>query len=57
MALWRYTIEHADGRRESNMLAAGNRQAAEERAQRNAAAHGARLVEGPAVVDAARGSM
>lgn len=57
MALWRYVMEHPDGRRESNVLAAGNGEAARERAERNAAARGARLVEGPLVVDATRGSM
>ncbi|HEX2021969.1 MAG TPA: hypothetical protein VHH36_04605 [Candidatus Thermoplasmatota archaeon] len=57
MALWRYVIEHADGRRESNVLAAGNLTAAQERALRNAGAHGARLVDGPALVDTTRGSM
>lgn len=57
MALWRYTMERADGSREENVLAAGNLTAARERAARNAAAKGARVVEGPAVVDAVRGSM
>jgi len=57
MALWRYTMQHPDGSRESNLLAAGNRNAAVERAERNAAARGARVVEGPDVVDATRGSM
>lgn len=57
MALWRYTMERPDGTREENVLAAGNRAAAEERALRNAAAKGARLVAGPVVVDSARGSM
>lgn len=57
MALWRYTMEHPDGRREENVLAAGNATAARERAERNAAARGARLVAGPDVADATRGSM
>lgn len=57
MALWRYELEHPDGRRESNVLAAGNRVAAEERARRNAEAQGARLVAGPEMVDPRRGSM
>ena len=57
MALWRYVMERPDGSRESNVLAAGNREAAVERAERNAGARGARVVEGPDVVDATRGSM
>lgn len=57
MALWRYTIERPDGARETSLLAAGNREAALERAQRNAAAKGAKLVEGPELSDAVRGSM
>lgn len=57
MALWRYAMERPDGTREENVLAAGNRAAAEERALRNAAAKGARLVEGPDVIDATRGTM
>lgn len=57
MALWRYTVEHEDGRRETNILAAGNGQAARERAQRNAQAQNARLVDEPEVVDSTRGSM
>lgn len=57
MALWRYTMLLPDGSRESNLCAAGNRTAAEERASRNAAARGATLVEGPDLVDAHRGSM
>ena len=57
MALWRYVMESPDGARESNVLAAGNFTAARERAERNAKARGARIVEGPAVVDATRGSM
>lgn len=57
MALWRYAIELPDGTREENVLAAGNRTAALERARRNADARGARLVEEPSVVDATRGSM
>ena len=57
MALWRYAMRLPDGSREENVLAAGNRVAALERAQRNAAAKGARLVEEPTVTDSARGSM
>lgn len=57
MALWRYVMEHADGRREANVLAAGNQTAARERAERNATARGAKVVEGPAMVDPSRGSM
>lgn len=57
MALWRYAMERPDGSREENVLAAGNLEAARERAGRNAAAKGARVVEGPQLVDAARGSM
>lgn len=57
MALWRYVLEHPDGRREPNVLAAGNLEAARARAQRNADAHGARLAEGPAMVDPRRGSL
>lgn len=57
MALWRYVMEHADGRTETNVLAAGNRVAALERAQRNAAARGARVIEGPDVTDSVRGSL
>lgn len=47
MALWRYTLERADGSRVENVLAAGNLTAAKERAERNAQAQGARVVEGP----------
>lgn len=57
MALWRYTMLLPDGSRESNLCAAGNRTAAEARALRNATARGAKLVEGPDLVDAHRGSM
>jgi hypothetical protein len=57
MALWRYTMERPDGARETNVLAAGNGEAARSRAERNAAAKGARLVEGPTLVDPTRGSM
>jgi len=57
MALWRYAMRLADGTREENILAAGNRTAAMERAERNAKAKGATLVEEPVVVDATRGSM
>lgn len=57
MALWRYVMENPDGTRETNVLAAGNLTAARERADRNAAARGARIVEGPTLIDADRGSM
>lgn len=57
MALWRYVMEREDGTREPNVLAAGNLAAARERAERNAAAKGARVVEGPELVDPVRGSM
>lgn len=57
MALWRYAMQLPDGTREENLVAAGNRTAALERAERNAKARGATLVEGPDVVDATRGSM
>lgn len=57
MALWRYTMLLPDGSRESNVLAAGNRTAAVERAERNAQARGARVVEGPDLADPSRGSM
>ena len=57
MALWRYVMETPDGGREANVLAAGNREAATARAERNAAARGATLVEGPTLLDSTRGSM
>ncbi|HVM44987.1 MAG TPA: hypothetical protein VM582_03540 [Candidatus Thermoplasmatota archaeon] len=57
MALWRYAMRLPDGTREENVLAAGNRSAALERAERNAKARGATLVEEPALVDGTRGSM
>ena len=57
MALWRYAMELPDGKREENVLAAGNLTAARERAERNAAARGARVVDGPTVMDSTRGSM
>lgn len=57
MALWRYAMRWPDGRREENVLAAGNRSAALERAARNANAKGAEVVGGPELVDGARGSM
>lgn len=57
MALWRYVLELPDGSRQENLLAAGNKTAAAQRAQRNADARGARVVEGPDVADAHRGSM
>lgn len=49
MALWRYAMTYPDGRREENVLVAGNRVAALERAQRNAAAKGATLTEEPVI--------
>jgi hypothetical protein len=57
MALWRYVMETPGGEREANVLAAGNREAALARAERNAAARGATLVEGPILLDSTRGSM
>lgn len=57
MALWRYTMRLPDGLVEENVLAAGNLNAARERALRNAAAKGATLVDGPTVTDSTRGSM
>lgn len=57
MALWRYRMRLADGTEETNLLAAGNGVAARERAQRNAHARGAELIEGPIVVDSTSGSM
>jgi len=57
MALWRYTLEFADGERDTHVTAAGNQRAALLRAQRAAEAKGARLVAGPTAVDAVRGSM
>lgn len=50
MALWRYVMVYPDGRRESNVLSAGNRVGAMERSQRNAAAKGATLVAEPILV-------
>ena len=50
-------MELSDGARESNVLAAGNLTAARERAERNAAARGARIVDGPTVMETNRGSM
>ena len=57
MALWRYRMRLADGREETNVLAAGNGVAARERAERNAAARGATILDGPTLADDARGSM
>lgn len=57
MALWRYELEYPDGARRSNVLAAGNREAAVERAERNARANGARLVAGPEMTDPRKGSL
>ena len=57
MALWRYAMSWPDGRREENVLAAGNLTAAAERAARNARAKGAVVVDGPTLVDSVRGSM
>jgi hypothetical protein len=39
-----------DGQREENVLVAGNRVAAMERAQRNAAAKGGKLIEEPVMI-------
>lgn len=57
MALWRYTMRLPDGSEETNVLAAGNREAALQRAQRNAQARGATLVGELELKDAHRGSM
>lgn len=57
MALWRVVLEHPDGSRRAQVLAAGNRVAAEERATRFAANVGARIVEGPDVVDPVKGTL
>lgn len=57
MALWRYRMRLPDGSEETNVLAAGNRNAALERAQRNASARGAQLVGDLELRDAYRGSM
>lgn len=57
MALWRYVMRTPEGALEANVLAAGNREAALARAERNAAARGASVVEGPTLMDARRGSM
>lgn len=57
MALWRYRMRLADGTEETNVLAAGNGVAARERAERNAAARGATLIDGPTLADGVRGSM
>lgn len=57
MALWRYVMQTPEGARETNVLAAGNREAALARAERNAAARGATLLEGPTLLDSTRGSM
>lgn len=56
MALWKYDIEFEDGRRETRMLAAGNRDAALDRAHRHAAGLSARVVSDVAVVDPVKGS-
>lgn len=57
MALWRVVYEDPDGSRREQLVAAGNRRAAEERATRFAANVGARVVEGPDVVDAVKGTL
>ncbi|HWG89274.1 MAG TPA: hypothetical protein VNZ52_00345 [Candidatus Thermoplasmatota archaeon] len=57
MALWRVEYEYPDGSRESNVMAAGNRTAAQARAEAAAEKRGARLVGVPEVVDPVRGSM
>ncbi len=50
MPLFRYTYEYADGSRETNVLSAGNAEAAEKRGRRHADARGAMLVEVTAYV-------
>lgn len=57
MALWRYTLEYPDGKRVTNLLAAGNQDAARERAERNARQNGARLVGALELKDSFRGSL
>ena len=57
MALWRVVFESDGGVCETQLLAAGNRAAALERAGRFAAARGIRLVEGPDVVDPVKGTL
>lgn len=57
MALWQYRMRLADGSEETNVLAAGNGVAARERAERNAAARGATLIDEPTLADSVRGSM
>lgn len=57
MALWTYEMEFPDGTRETRMLAAGNREAARERARKHAEGVGARLVSDVSVVDPVKGSM
>lgn len=57
MALWKFEIELPNGSRESNVVAAGNRTAAEQRVMVYAASREGRLVSGPDAVDAVKGSM
>lgn len=57
MALWRVVYEDPDGKRREQLVAAGNRVAAEERAARFASNVGARVVEGPDVVDPVKGTL
>lgn len=57
MALWRVVYERADGSRESQLVAAGNRRAAEERAAAFAARLGVTVVEGPDAVDPVKGTL
>lgn len=57
MALWRVVYEDPDGSRREQLVAAGNRVAAERRAAAFAANVGARIVEGPDVVDAVKGTL
>ncbi len=51
MALYRYTYAYADGRQETNILAAGNANAARARATRHAQGRDASLVGDVSVLD------
>lgn len=57
MALWRIEMAYPDGRRVTNIIAAGNRDAALARATAAAQRHGATLVAGPTVTDPVRGTL
>lgn len=57
MALWRVVYQDPDGSRREQLVAAGNRVAAEQRALRFAENVGARVVEGPEVVDPVKGTL